>query len=81
MSTLLWAIHRRTCRGWWRLAVWESNWWHKGDDPRECVILGMLVACSLFVAFGWIDRGHMRGDPLHPRSPPPAGSTSVPPVE
>jgi len=30
--------------------------WRKGDDMREFAILGMLVACSLFIAAGWIDR-------------------------
>jgi hypothetical protein len=33
--------------------------WRKGDDMREFASLGMLVACSLFVALGWIDRGRV----------------------
>jgi hypothetical protein len=37
-------------------AVGSLFLWRKGDDMREFTILGMLVACSLFVAIGWLDR-------------------------
>jgi hypothetical protein len=30
--------------------------WCKGDNMRDFAILGMLIAFSLFIAFGWIDR-------------------------
>jgi ABC-type sulfate transport system permease subunit len=48
--------------------------WRKGDDMREFAILGMLVACSLFVAIGWIDR---RRVPFLKRSGPPGSSIQV----
>jgi hypothetical protein len=47
--------------------------WRKGDDMREFVILGMLVACSLFIAFGWTDRGRV---PFLKRTGPSCGSNT-----
>jgi hypothetical protein len=46
--------------------------WRRGDDMREFAVLGMLVACSLFMAVGWIDRCRA---PFLRRSGPPGGSS------
>jgi MFS family permease len=55
---------------------------HKGYEFPEFIRLGMLVACSLFIAVGWIDRGRKRDNKPHARSDPsPAASTAGPPVE
>jgi hypothetical protein len=45
--------------------------WRRGDDMREFAILGMLVACSLFIAVSWIDRCKA---PFLKRGGPPGGS-------
>ncbi len=48
-------------------------WCCKGDGMRKFAILGMLVACSLFIAFGWIDRGRV---PFLKRTGPSSGSST-----
>ena len=36
-------------------------WRVRGDDMRELAVLGMIVACSLFIAVGWTDRAPKTG--------------------
>jgi hypothetical protein len=36
------------------LFLWRS----RGQDMRECAILSMVVACSLFIGIGWMDQNN-----------------------